>query len=185
MSDSTNIGTELKLIYNTVKHLALILILTLIFCCNNSTQKETTVNYKPDSIDYEIMTLDKLPQRGDILPDSIRITSQNRMQMVNSSTISQATAIDFKGYRFEIAWNSEGKVNYVATYDTNFVTPDNVKVSTTLSEIKKLQNVEIGTLPGWGYFINLESGWNVAFCVDKTCTGREIGDTDSVKWIYK
>lgn len=168
-----------------MKYLALVLILMLVVSCNNTIQKETTVSDKPDSVGYKIMTLYKLPQLGDILPDSIRMTSQNRMQMVSSSTISQATTINYRGYRFEIAWTNDGKVNYMATYDTNFVTPDYVKVSTTFKEIKELQKVEIGTLPGWGYFVHLKSGWNAAFCVDKTCTGRDLEDSDSVKWIYK
>jgi hypothetical protein len=185
MSDSAINETELKLIYNTMKHLALILMLSLIFGCSISTHNETTINNKPDTIDYKIVTLDKLPQRGDILPDSIRFTSMDRLQMVSSSTISKATTIAFNSYKFEIAWTNDGIVNYVATYDKSFITPENIRISTTLKEIKEMQDVEIGTMPGWGYFINLESGWNVAFCVDKTCTGREIVDSDSVKWIYK
>ena len=162
----------------------LIFILLLGLGCSNV--KEENSNQEIElAVKTDTLTIIKLPIIGEIIADSIKQTSNNRMQLINSSQFSPSTTVYCQGSLFNIAWDNNGKVNYMMTTDTNFVTDNNVKVNVTLKEVKRIQDVEIFSMPGWGYYIRLNSDWFAAFCIDSTCTGRDIEDNDKINWIYK
>ena len=127
----------------------------------------------------------KLPELNSYLADSIRQASNHTLLMVSSSQLSPSTRIKVDGIMFNIAWDLNNKVSYITTTDTNFSTAEGVWINMTLKELKKLQEIKIFKMPGWGYYASLNSGWSVGFSVDETMTGRELVDSDSVKWIFK
>lgn len=167
-----------------MRYLILILSLYLAVGCTNIAfgKLQQTIADKPK---IDTIRVNELPSIGDFLSDSIRLTSNNRRQLVSSSQISPSTTVYSKGLVFNIAWNEKRKVNYIVTYDSNFTTKEKIKLNMALRDIKNIQKVEILKMPGWGYYIELESGWNAGFCVDKTCTGRELVEEDRVKYIFK
>jgi hypothetical protein len=140
-----------------------------------------TKSAKNDSI----TRVDHLPEIGILLDSTIKMTSNNRALMVNGSTISPMITVMFDGSSFDLAWDHSGRVNRISTTDSNFATPEGVKINTTLSDIKKNQQVDIQVTPGWGYYSKLSSGWYVGFCVDSTCTEKDLLNSDRVKWIFK
>ena len=133
----------------------------------------------------DTIRMNELPNIGDFLSDSIRLTSNNTVEFVNSAQLSPSTTVYYKGLVFNIAWNEEGKVNYIITYDSNFMTKEKVKLNMALRDIKNIQKVEILKMRGWGYYIELGSGWNAGFCVDEACTGRDLVEDDRVMFIFK
>ncbi len=167
-----------------MKNSIIILILLILFSCSN-----TTDNKEIRTIDNltanDTIQLKAFPTIGDLLADSVIQTSNNRMQLASSSQFSPSTTITHQGLFFDLAWDKEGRLTYLSTTDSSFMTEEKVKLNMTLNEIIKIQDVEILSMPGWGYYIKLESGWFAAFCVDSTCTGRELTVNDKVKWIYK
>jgi hypothetical protein len=169
-----------------MKYVSLLLYCFLFLGCV-SNSKESTYQIKTDTILFgKIIQLNELPEIGVLLDDSIRKAYNRRTELLTSSSqLSPFTNINCKGKDFQLAWNSEGKLIYISTTDSNFLTNDNFKVGTTLSEIKDHQKIEISEMSGWGYFIKLESGWYLGFCVDNSCTGRKIKNSDKVKWIFK
>lgn len=166
-----------------MRHLAILLSMFLGLVCFKPIDKTSTqmVKTKPVS---DTIRLEKLPAIGDILSESIRLTS-NHGQSVTSSNISPAATILNNGVVFDITWDKDYKVNYIVTKDSKFLTKENIKVNMTLKDIKGLQKVDILKMPGWGYYIKLKSGWYAGFCVGKTCTDRELKDEDKITSIFK
>jgi len=166
-----------------MKYIFLILSLHFLIACSNTSlgQSQQTI---ADKSKIDTIRIDKLPEIGDSISNFIRLTS-NKGQLVNSSQISPSTTIYYKDFIFDIAWDKEGKVNFIVTSDSNFMTKEKVKPNMTLKEIKDIQKVNIIKMIGWGYYLKLESGWNVGFCVDESCTGRELVEKDRAKFIFK
>lgn len=71
------------------------------------------------------------------------------------------------------------------TTDTNFVTTENIKVNITLKEIQNASELEIITEAGWGHYIKFNSGWYAGFCVESSCTGRNLTKNDKIDWLFK
>lgn len=137
------------------------------------------------SDDREIIILNELPKLNSYLDDSIRQASNNIGRVISSGQISPSTKIKYDGIIFDIAWDLDNRVNDIMTTDPNFSTTDGVKINMTLKELKNLQDIKIVKEPGWAYYAVLNSGWGVAFSVDKTMTGRELLDSDRIQWIFK
>ncbi|RPH25020.1 MAG: hypothetical protein EHM93_20175 [Bacteroidales bacterium] len=152
--------------------------------CSNTNNRKSTQMVETKSI-IDTIRLTKLPAIGDFLGDSIRMTSNNRGQLVSSSDLSSSTTILNNGIIFEIAWDKDNRVNYIVTSDSNFITYENVKINMTLKNIKDIQKVDIFEMPGWGYYIKLKSGWIAGFCIGKACTDRELKNDDIVTSIFK
>ncbi len=133
----------------------------------------------------EIIILSEIPKLNSYLDDSIRQASNNIGRVISSGQISPSIKIKYDGIIFDIAWDLDNRVNDIMTTDPNFSTTDGVKINMTLKELKNLQDIKIVKMPGWGYYAELNSGWGVGFSVDETMTGRELVDSDSVKWIFK
>jgi hypothetical protein len=51
--------------------------------------------------------------------------------------------------------------------------------------LKKIQKVEVKKMRGWGYYVLLNSGWQVGFCTGSSCTDRELNNDDKIMWIFK
>jgi hypothetical protein len=163
--------------------IAILLGMFLGLVCSDATEKTSaqTVN-KNSSVDT--IRLEKLPSIGDMLNESIRLTSKHG-QSVSSSTISPAATILNNGIIFDIAWDKDSRVNYIVTMDSKFSTKENVRINMTLKDIKEIQKTDVLKMPGWGYYIQLKSGWFAGFCIGKTCTDRELKENDKVTFIFK
>ena len=163
-----------------------IIILCLISMLGFSNKPFIIVNSSPNfKPQYDTIRLEELPSIGDHLDESIRLTSNNRNILINSSQISPSTTVYVKGIVFKIAWDRDSKINFISTTDSTFYTNENIRINMPLKEIENIQNVEITKMPGWGYYISLESGWFAGFCVDKTCTGRELTNEVVVSYFFK
>jgi len=154
------------------------------FGCSNKSNENPNqkLNLKPLADAIQLM---ELPYIGEYIVDSIRTASNNKMLLINSSDYKPSTTIISNGTSFNLAWDNNNKLIYISTLDTNFTTNEGIKIGSTLIQIKNLQPVEIDKIIGWGHSIKLSSGWSAAFCVDSTCTGRNLIDTDKVNWIFK
>ncbi|MBN1253448.1 MAG: hypothetical protein JXA16_15015 [Bacteroidales bacterium] len=157
---------------------------------------KTPNNYKKKIIDdthvSDTIRFKKLPKIGDRISDSVIQTSKNIHLLVSSAQTYPSTSIYFQECIFDIGFEKfdpenrilGGKVKYIQTRDSNFRTSEGVKINMTLKELKHIQDNKIIKEPGWAYYMELNSGWKVAFFVDETSTGRELLDSDSIKWIF-
>jgi len=162
-----------------MKNLIIVLLLFVLGCSNsndnNSSQNQDTI------------VLENLPEIGNKLHDSIIQTSNSRAKLVTSGQFWPSTTVKINGNIFDIAWNNDGIVKYISTNDKNFITPENIRVNMTLNQISDIKLIDIQEMTGWGYYYELNSGWSVGLCTvtNNGCTGRELLETDTIKWFFK
>ena len=89
------------------------------------------------------------------------------------------------GIDFKFTLNSKKDTLKVWTTDNEFITPEGFKVGSTLKNIKNKTKSSIYKESGNGFFIKLDSGWQLSFCEGKTCTDNEPTETSKVKWIRR
>jgi hypothetical protein len=81
--------------------------------------------------------------------------------------------------------NKQGDTVKIWTNDQNFITSEGFKLGTTWKELPVILQENVNKLSGWGYYVNLDSGWMLGFCEGTTCTDNPPVDTSKVKWIEK
>jgi len=80
--------------------------------------------------------------------------------------------------------NKQDTINLWTT-DYKFVTKEGFKIGTKFSELPKTLQNSAYKLSGYGYFVKLNSGWTLGFCVGKTCTDNYPDNQSKVAWIKK
>ena len=90
-----------------------------------------------------------------------------------------------EGIIFSIAFDTERFVRYICTTDRNFITPEGIRIGSTVAEVKRMIDTEIIPEQGWGYHVQLKSGWRVAFGQGDSMTEGELKNETRVRWIFK
>jgi len=78
-----------------------------------------------------------------------------------------------------------GDTTHWSTTDLKFKTLEGYNVGTNWDKIPIELKKSMGHMAGWGYFIKLNSGWQLGFCEGKSCTDTEPKEGSIVKWIFK
>ena len=105
--------------------------------------------------------------------------------LVSSGQMSPFKTINIDNINFQVVRDSEGDTNFIGTWDKSFVTPEGYKVGMSLQQIKMKYRDKIQKEPGWGYYIELPSKWNLQFVVGKTTTDHAPADSNKVSYIFK
>lgn len=121
-----------------------------------------------------------------IMQDSVvQEESLGKMLMTNSGNIEPSLDVKLYGCDFTVVLNNSGDTTHWSTNDNNFTTPEGFKVGTKWTDLSpELQN-SVNKMLGWGYYINLRSGWQLGFCEGESCTDSEPKEGSIVKWIFK
>jgi len=91
--------------------------------------------------------------------------------------------IKFKDITYDIAIN-KGKIEYISTTDSNFITNDGFKVGDTIESLKQMGYEEFKELRGWGYYIKLKSGWNAGFSILQDNTYKPLKNDSKIAWFF-
>jgi len=89
------------------------------------------------------------------------------------------------GIEYSVAADTEGRVQYIATDSTGANTSDGVSVGQQLVRLLELEGTELVLWPGWGYVVELPSGWNAALFLDGEFLEREPTAADRVDLLFK
>ncbi|MBI3139948.1 MAG: hypothetical protein HYZ15_15325 [Sphingobacteriales bacterium] len=86
-------------------------------------------------------------------------------------------------YRFTI--DDDKKINNLFVYGDSFKTPEGLSVKSTYKEVK-VKSLDTGRMVyGWGYIVNLKSGWCVLFSNDNIIEDECVNDTTYVSCFFK
>ncbi|MAX81845.1 MAG: hypothetical protein CL843_16905 [Crocinitomicaceae bacterium] len=108
-----------------------------------------------------------------------------KMLMTSSSNMEPSLDIELYSCDFTIVLNKSGDTTLWSTEDSSFRTPEGFHVGTKWNELPiELQN-SVNKIPGWGYYVRLNSHWQLGFCEGESCTDSKPKDESSVKWIFK
>jgi len=107
-----------------------------------------------------------------------------KQTLVSAGKFSPSKSVKFDGHNFDLVIEKNDSI-YMATSDSLFLTHDNYHVGMTWSEIPKALRKKLQKETGWGYYIELPSGWSLGFCEGASCTDTAPTDNSKVKWIFK
>jgi hypothetical protein len=93
--------------------------------------------------------------------------------MVSPSQLQEGWAWSFDGVDYSLGVDDRGAVQYVSTYSTKVMTKEGVHVGQSFSDVKRVEGMRLVAWPGWGYVVELPSGWNAAFSLGPSMTDRE------------
>ncbi|MEO9531111.1 MAG: hypothetical protein ABJG68_06360 [Crocinitomicaceae bacterium] len=105
--------------------------------------------------------------------------------MISSGQISPSKEILFENCLFDLVLSSDGDTVYLQTVDTSFTCPENYKVGDDFDDISEDDLAKMEQMPGWGYYIKLDSGWNIAFHEGYTATETYPESGSKVDWIFR
>ena len=106
------------------------------------------------------------------------------MILMSSSEILPAKEVIENGIKFYVYYNNNNCIIKLTT-DANFVTPEGYKVGDEYRVILEKDIIAMEKKPGFGYLINLKSGWQLVFCEGNTCTDNFPQKHSKIKWIMK
>lgn len=143
--------------------------LTILSCKTSSKEKDVSISEpiteKLDSVN---------------MPEKI-----SKLTMTNSGSLEQSKDITINGVDFSIVQNKEGDTTFWATRDLNFKTLEGYSVGNQLKDISEFQKEGIYKELGFGYLIELNSGWQLGLCEGKSCTDKIPTENSTIKWIQK
>ncbi len=105
--------------------------------------------------------------------------------LTSSSGFEPSKEISMGGINFSIVLNESGDTTHWSTSDSKFKTPEGYKVGTNWEELPKVLKDQLDSIQGWGYYIKLNSGWQLGFCESESCTDKKPMKGSFVKWIFR
>ncbi|MCK5383963.1 MAG: hypothetical protein KAJ29_00210 [Alphaproteobacteria bacterium] len=128
------------------------------------------------------LEIGKFPDIGDEFPLE-KLFDQKLM--VSSGQIDDVVYVSHKGLNVDIALDGKGKVSYIRICDPAYVSQDGISPGAVLRDICEITSTELKSMPGWGYWLDLPSGWKVSFCVGDSCTDTEPDPDTPSKCFFK
>ena len=155
-----------------MKNLTYILIVGIVVLSCNTLSKEKSALDSKTILEKKANS----PTSSEIAPKLI---------MTSSGSLEQGKDTIIGGVNFTIVEKENGKITFWGTRDNKFKTPEGYSVGNQLKDISKLEKEKIYKEPGFGYFIKLNSSWQLGFCEGKSCTDNVPTENSIVKWIMK
>ena len=121
-----------------------------------------------------------------VLGDKIDVTNLTEINIViGPSEIRKCFSISIDEINYSIGVNEIGLIDYVITSDSNFSTSEILKIGDTYKKVQGLTEKEVVVLIGWGYYIELPSGWKAVFTQGDTMTEGELKYNSKIKFFFK
>jgi len=124
--------------------------------------------------------------------DRFRGVRRGRNLQVSASGWLPFETVTVEGIRFEVGVNRHDCVDYIATFDATFSTPEGISPGSTLDDVLATGAKAPWNEWGWAAHTELASGWSVAFESGTDDRGRIrnketsiYGNDPRVAWVFK
>lgn len=128
------------------------------------------------------------PKKLESIPDEDLTKTKDgvivKQTLVSAGQFKPSTPVQFDGRNFDLVLEKNDSI-YFATSDSLFLTHEKYNVGMTWAEIPQTVRKNLQKEIGWGYYIELLSGWSLGFCEGTSCTDSEPTASSTVKWIFK
>lgn len=124
------------------------------------------------------------PNEKRVTEKGLALKKEDGSILISSGQFSSYKTITLSNIEFQFVGNS-GDTQYISTKSKLFQTPEGYAVGMSLNEVDKSLQKNIVREPGWGYYIQLQSGWKIAFCEGNSCTDSDPQATSTIDWIFK
>lgn len=151
---------------NKLKIALLLSFLLALFSCK--TKYYTNYNFFDVNYKFEIDSLDNNYANVKNYYRNFKVqiidTFENNALMLKPSKALNLKIITYKEITYHIGLDKDNVIQDITTYDTSFISPENVKVGMHLDDIKnKYKYGNCYYLTGWGYYQMFKSGWTAYF----------------------
>ena len=106
-------------------------------------------------------------------------------ELTAAGSLDRAYVVAVNGVQFTIAVSSKRDVVYVATTDTSFQTPENIRVGSSLASVRAAGAGEPLPESGWGFYTALPSGWQAAFTNGQSLSESPLPENARVRWLFQ
>lgn len=105
--------------------------------------------------------------------------------MVSSGEMHPSSRYTWNEAQFNVVVNEKQDTIYLQTMDPTFHTAEGYHVNTLYRDLSQEDQKKLQKMAGWGYYIELKSGWQLGFCEGESCTDSRPNGSSTVKWIFK
>ena len=105
--------------------------------------------------------------------------------LISSGQFATCEIIKIDSIAFDLAVNEASDTIYLATQDSTFRTPEGLGVGMRFGQIPNDLKAHVIKEAGWGYYVPLDSKWNLGFCEGSSCTDSDPTDSSGIKWVFK
>jgi hypothetical protein len=109
----------------------------------------------------------------------------SEMHMIGPSQLVKACEVRGSGFVFFAGTLDGTYVTLVFTHDAAFVTPEGIRVGSTLADVRNTGGSDVLAFRGWGYASTLPSGWNVVFSQIPSALEEQIDPEAVVSEIWR
>jgi hypothetical protein len=154
------------------------LLLLLLTSCTPDPEGNTESN--TPSVTESVAFLDL----GNKLPPDLK--KEEAQLLFFSNAFHEQYALNHAGIEYRLlALPDIGTINGIVCKDHRFVTPEGVRIGQTLKEVKDLTGGKYKTMPGFGYWVPLSSGWNAVFFQGASTTDGPLASDAQVSLVAK
>lgn len=122
---------------------------------------------------------------GKPLPSNAKVISSGKVMVLRDASDGYfGKEINYKGINYLITEDKNGLIDFIRTFDSSFVTPENTKVNMPYSKVKNMKSQEF-YVTGYGYEVKLKSGWSAVFMDSYILANGLITDTCKIKSFIK
>lgn len=119
---------------------------------------------------------------GDSRPDDA--VNTGAFEMVSPAQLQPRLVWRSGEVEYILGVDDENVVQYIATSSNRVRTDEGVSVGQAFAEVEKL-SISVTSWPGWGYVVELPSGWNAAFFIGGTRTDFPPRPADKVAILFR
>ncbi|MGN2687785.1 hypothetical protein [Flavobacterium sp. GCM10027622] len=134
---------------------------------------------------YVFISLSHFGCKTNTYPISEKTKLKNSNPIVNIQTGYEIREMYSNSIKYQYELNRKSDTVSLRTYDKKFTTKEGYRVGTKWKDVAKKLTDSVYKLSGFGYYIELESGYNLLFCVGTTCTDNFPNENTEVVCIEK
>ena len=155
-----------------MKHTLLVLLCTFVLGgCSDERPTPSRLSENEDVTEAHLI--------GSLLPNDY--VADDTLLMINSASFQPS--FSSPDGRFRVAVDENNIVRFVTPVDDAFATTEGASRGTTLKSLRELTGSKLVKDPGWGFTIDLPSGWKAVFCIGDTMTDRTPMESDVVTFL--
>ena len=111
---------------------------------------------------------------------------RREMVMAGGATTRKSYEVSYGGVNYTVGTERKGDViKWVSTHDPIFRTPEGLAEGDTLEKVLAVAKSEVQREPGWGFFVELPSGWYAAFVQGPSMSEGELPPSAGVCFFFQ
>lgn len=123
------------------------------------------------------------PEICSIFDKQLYDSISERSILISPNQFKKGYFILSNGVRYSVIENENKVINFISTNDTTFYI-NNINIGMKYNQINKKDILDEKYVSGWGYIINLKSGWNALFADDTVFRNHSIHEHAPISAFY-